>query len=299
LGFINNLVKNRVIVYIGRDYYSMMTPMISVIMGTFNSNFNQLEIAIESILHQTYSNWEFIICDDASTNRTYEWLCKKYLRDNRFVILRNTSNQHLAATLNKCISCANGKYIARMDDDDYSYPDRFFKEICLLEQDANLALVSSSTDIFDGTKIIGINKSLPNPQKKDFLWGSCFVHPATMFRKNALLTVNNYRSLWRTTRSEDYDLFMRLYSAGYTGINIQESLLRYFVNPQAMKKRRYIFCIEEAFTRFYGFKDMDILFPIGWIYVFKPLIVGLIPKTILFFLQAKSRFSDNASKYKL
>jgi glycosyltransferase involved in cell wall biosynthesis len=193
----------------------------------------------------------------------------------------------LAATLNKCISYANGKYIARMDDDDYSYPDRFFKEICLLEQDANLALVSSSIDIFDGAKIVGSSKSLLSPQKKDFLWGSCFVHPATMFRKSALLTVNNYRSLWRTTRSEDYDLFMRLYSAGYTGINIQESLLRYFVNPHAMKKRKYIFCIEEAFTRFYGFKSMGVLFPFGWVYVCKPLIVGIIPKKMLFLLQKK------------
>ncbi|MGE1062806.1 glycosyltransferase [Megasphaera paucivorans] len=272
----------------------MTQPMVSVIMGTFNSNFHRLEIAIESILYQTYSNWEFIICDDGSTNGTYEWLCEKYLHDNRFMILQNTTNQHLAATLNKCIFCSHGKYIARMDDDDYSYPDRFFKEISVLEQDANLALVSSSTDIFDGTKIIGINKSLPNPQKKDFLWGSCFVHPVTMFRKSALLAVNNYRTQWITKRpAEDYDLFMRLYSAGYRGINIQESLLRYYVNPQAMKKRKYIFRVEEAFTRFYGFKDMGVLFPIGWIYVFKPLFVGLIPSKMLFLLQKKITFSNN------
>lgn len=98
-------------------------PKISVIMGVYNGA-DRVDEAIASIRVQTFTDWEFIICDDASTDNTWEKLVEWSKIDSRIVPIRNEKNMKLAATLNKCLEHASGSYIARMDDDDYSYPWR-------------------------------------------------------------------------------------------------------------------------------------------------------------------------------
>lgn len=262
----------------------MADPIISVIMGTYNPDFKKLDIAIESIKSQSFKEWEYIICDDGSSNNAYEWLIDHYGCDDRFHILKNNKNMKLAATLNKCIDCSRGKYIARMDDDDYSYPDRFEKEINVLQNDQMVSFVSSSIDLYDGKKIFGKYEAILKPTKKNFLWGSPFVHPATMFRKKCLLKVGKYRASWVTQRAQDYDLFMRLYANGYAGANLSESLLKYYINVNK-GKRRYMYSIQEAEIRFLGYKGLNILFPFGLIFVLKPLILGIVPKNILYYIR--------------
>lgn len=101
------------------------TPIVSVIMGVYNTNNeNMLRLAIDSILNQTLSNIEFIICDDGSIDGTYETLIRLYGKYKNIVIIRNKENSGLAKTLNNCLKIAKGKYIARMDADDISNIDR-------------------------------------------------------------------------------------------------------------------------------------------------------------------------------
>lgn len=264
-------------------------PKLSVIMGVMNGA-SRLNESINSIVDQTFTDWEFIICDDGSTDNTYTKLLDWQKKEKRIVPIKNGDNLGLAATLNHCIEHCNGKYIARMDDDDFSYPDRFQKQVDFLDQNPEYAFVSSSSKIFDGEKIYEPKKlSIEKPKKEDLLWTSRFIHPATMFRSQILKGVGGYRVAKETFKSQDYDLFMRLYSKGMKGYNIQEPLLCYYINPAVKRKKiRYKYRINESIIRYKGFKVMGLL-PRGIPYIFKPLIVGLIPITLLEL--AKRRFN--------
>ena len=99
---------------------SINEPLVSIIMGVYNAE-KTMQDSIDSILQQTYTKWEFIICDDGSTDNTYSELQKKYEGDDRFVIIKNEENSGLPFTLNHCIKHCSGDYIARMDADDISY----------------------------------------------------------------------------------------------------------------------------------------------------------------------------------
>lgn len=256
-------------------------PKISVIMGIYNGA-DTMDEAIRSICNQSYEDWELIVCDDCSTDNTVEKMEKWCSEDNRIKLVKNEKNMGLAATLNHCLKYANGIYIARMDDDDISYPERFSEQIDFLMNNQEFAFVSSIVDCYDGKQMVR-NRFLrkAEPQKKDFLSGTQFVHPASMFRKECLAAVQGYREGRVTKRVEDYDLFMRLYAAGYKGYNIQKPLLRYTVNIQGMKrKNKYIYRIDEARIRYLGFKGLGLL-PMGIPYVLRPLIVGLIPKQLI------------------
>ena len=248
--------------------------IISVIMGIRNGG-NRFVNAVKSIENQTYTNWEFIICDDGSTDDTYDKLLE-YTRDKKnFKIIKNDINKGLAATLNHCLEHCSGKYIARMDDDDLSYPNRFEKQIKYLETHPDVAFVSSSADIFDGEKVVDKRILLANPQKKDLVYGSCFIHPATMFRAEALSAVGGYRVCKDTIRGQDYDLFMRLYGAGYFGENIIEPLFRYTEDRFAFKRRTLKARIGEMKIRIHGYKSMGVM---NWAFpfIFKPLIAWMI-----------------------
>ncbi|MCI8763201.1 MAG: glycosyltransferase [Lachnospiraceae bacterium] len=264
-------------------------PKISIIMGVFNGE-QQMDQAIESVCCQTFQDWELIICDDASSDGTYQRLLWWSGKDPRIVVLHNNRNLRLARTLNVCLDHAKGEYIARMDDDDVSYPRRLEKQAAFLDNHKEFGFVSSLVDCYDGTQIVK-NRfyRVAEPGKKDFLRGTQFVHPATMFRKECLKAVGGYRIARETVRTEDYDLFMRLYARGYRGYNIQEPLLRYFVNPEAMQQKRlYRYRINEAVVRWKGFKAMGLM-PGAFPYVVRPLIVGLIPQRLIWNLVYKKK----------
>ena len=106
-----------------------------------------LERSVRSIVEQTYPNWELILCDDGSTNAALLWMQNLAARDSRIRLLQNDRNLGLARTLNRCLSVANGAYLARQDDDDISKPDRFEKQIAYLESHADVDFVGSNCDL--------------------------------------------------------------------------------------------------------------------------------------------------------
>lgn len=261
-------------------------PKVSVIMALYNVQ-NELEKSVQSILSQTYDNIEIIMCDDCSTDETLKIAKKLAKKDKRIILLENTKNLKSGKTRNKCIEKATGKYIAIQDADDYSESTRIEKQVNFLEKNSNYFYVSSSVYRFNEEGIWGEYHSwTDNPQDKDFLWGLPYVHPSTMFRRKALDKINGYRVAKDTTRTEDFDLFLRLHIIGYRGYNLKECLYYYNENIDAYMRRKYRYRIDEAKTRFNAYKKLHLM-PIGCIYALKPLIVGLIPRKLQYKIKKK------------
>ena len=106
--------------------------MVSVIMGVYNGG-STLREALDSILNQTYSNWELIACNDCSTDNSAQILQEYAKRDSRIICIQNEKNAGLAASLNHCLQYVSGEYVARMDCDDLSVPERFEKQVMYLK----------------------------------------------------------------------------------------------------------------------------------------------------------------------
>lgn len=163
-------------------------PNVSIIMGVYNcKNYNLLRKSIESVLQQTYKDYEFIICNDGSTNDTLEELKKIAQSDSRIKIISYEKNCGLNHALNKCLKVSQGQYIARQDDDDISKPERLKKQVQFLDENPEYAIVGTCADVFDDKGIWGEYAVPEKPQKSDFLWNSPFMHPTTMMRKAELL----------------------------------------------------------------------------------------------------------------
>lgn len=255
---------------------------VSIIMGVYNmANKKEImKLAIESIFNQTYNNFEFIICDDGSNDGTYEILKSLTEKDNRVTLIRNDRNRRLAYSLNRCLKIAKGEYIARMDADDISMPNRLEKQIKFLDEHLEYAIVGCNLLFINNNGIWGKRIFAEKPTKKSFLFTSPFCHPAIIMRKKVLDKVDNYKVEKITRRLEDYDLFMRMYANGYKGYNMQEFLYQFREDDDAFKRRAYKYRWDEVQVRYRGFKTLGLM-PNAWIYVIKPLIVGLIPQKLL------------------
>lgn len=255
-------------------------PKISVIMGVYNcKDFNSLEKSIHSIIKQTYEDWEFIICNDGSTDETLKELRKFEKLDKRIKIISYTQNKGLAYALNECIKVSQGEYIARQDDDDISKIDRLEKQLIFMENNKDIDIVGTNADVFDKNSVWGKFILKEKPQKNDFLWNSPFLHPSILMRKKSLIKSGGYRVAKETRRCEDYDLFMRMYSLEMKGYNIQEILYEYKIEIGNKKYRPMKYRIDESIVRYIGYKNMGILLK-GIPYIVKPLIIGLIPQVI-------------------
>lgn len=257
---------------------------VSVIMGVYNcKNLNLLEKSVQSIINQTYKNWELLLCDDGSSDDTYEILKQIEKRDSRIKVLHYEKNQGLAFALNCCINEARGKYIARQDDDDVSKSNRFERQLKILEEHPEYAIVGCIAEVFDENGIWGEYKVAEMPQKKDFYWNSPFMHPTVMVRREAYEAIDGYRVARETSRCEDIDLFMRMYAKGYRGYNLQEKLYYYRMTNNPKKKYRSMRDrFHETIVKWQGYGKMNILFPFGILYVLKPLAVGMVPQFILY-----------------
>lgn len=264
--------------------------MISVIMGVFNTPKSYIDTSIQSILNQTYKDFEFIICNDCCTDDTFEYIKNKY-HDKRIVWISNEKNMGLAYTLNHCLKYSKGEYIARMDTDDYSFPERFEKQLNILKNNKNIDVVNCNVNVFDDRGIYGARKYSEYIEFKDFLLNNPIVHPSIMGRKSAFSKVGNYRDLPFTMRNEDYDLFLRMLNKGVTFYTLQDIVFNFRENTQSLKRRKYKYRINEYMVKFDNFKRMNIL-PKYYIFCLKPLIVGLIPGKILLKIRNKTR-SEN------
>lgn len=255
----------------------MRERLVSVIMGVYNErDEKQLALAINSILSQTFEDLEFIICDDGSDEPCFLMLQKICEGDGRICLLRHEHNRGLAAALNTCLARANGNYIARMDGDDISKPERIVKQLEYLEGHPGCALVGCGAELLDERGVWGERHPVQHPEKEDFLWGSPFIHPTVMVRREVLEQMGGYCTEDFALRAEDYELFMRIYEAGYQGCNLPDCLLLYREDRNSYSRRGYRYRLREYQVRKRGFERLGIARGHKR-YMLKPLVVGLIP----------------------
>ena len=256
-------------------------PEISVIMGVYgqNSDTSMLKRSVQSILTQSYRDFEFLICDDGSCQEVRTVLDNIAFEDSRIKLLREGEKYTLPQKLNYCLKFSVGRYVARMDDDDYSLPERFERQLQVLIKHPEISFVGSNVNLLRNGLFVGERFLPPFPTKEDFLFVQPYIHPTLMFRKTAMDSVKGYSERSKQILCEDYDLLLRLYEKGFTGSNIQEVLLHYTIPSKGKDKRRIKHRINEVVTRWERFRALDLL-PGAFPYVLKPLVVGLIPAKI-------------------
>lgn len=269
--------------------------LVTVIMGVYNQhNRQELESAVCSIERQTLQNWELIICDDGSEGQAAENLRFYENRSRKIRVIRHEENKGLAATLNTCIRQARGKYIARMDADDISMPQRLEKQVLFLEEHPEYAFTGCNAGLIDSNGIWGSRCMPEKPERKDFLPYSPFIHPSVMVRREVYEKTGGYYVSKETWRCEDYELFMRLYASGYIGYNMQEELFLYREDRSSYERRRMCYRIDEAKIRKRNFKQLGLTWPWGWIYILRPVVGGLLPTEMIMFLKHKKGVKEHA-----
>ena len=257
-------------------------PMISVIMSIYNQwNKEYLRDAIMSVLGQTFTDFEFIIYNDGSDESVCQHLQTYADLDSRITIINNPVNHGLAYSLNTCIDVAKGKYLARMDDDDICEPNRFQVQVDYLEEHPEISFVGCNAKLINKDGVWGHRTMPENPGKNAFLKYSPYIHPTVMIRRNIFENESAYRSSKETWRCEDYELFMRLLQLGYRGYNIQQELFCYREDRASYKKRKMKYRIDEMRLRYRNFSTMGTLYPLGWLYVIRPVVAGCMPSWMI------------------
>lgn len=261
-------------------------------MATYNCQMT-VGKSIDSILNQTYKDWEFVICDDCSTDDTYQILLEyKERYPDKFVILKNERNSRLAYSLNRCLEVAKGEYVARMDGDDISAQNRLEKQVDFLDNHSEYSVVGTAMTPFDERGVRPIRYAKEVPQKLDLLNGPPFCHATIMMRREAYEKVNGYLVSKRTVRGQDYDMWFRFFAADMVGYNLQESYYFVLEDDAAMKRKKFKARLYEVQTKIKGYQLLE--FPwYMYIYAFKPLIASMVPSKIM---QRYHRHTDKRSK---
>lgn len=251
-------------------------PEISVIMGIYNCA-ETLHDAIDSILNQTYSDWELILCDDGSVDDTYiiaESYKNKY--PEKIILLKNESNLGLPQTLNNCLAVAQGRYIARMDGDDISLHDRFEKQIYFLESHPDVDCVGTGMTRFDENGDFDNVYPIEYPDKYTLKMYPLCYHATLMMKKECYDAIGGYLSIQRTLRCEDIDMWFRFASKEFKAANICECLYRVREDRNALKRRKFKYTVNNVRTNLYGYKLLN--YPIGlYPFAIKPVVSHFVP----------------------
>ncbi len=206
-------------------------PNVTVLMPVFNGE-KYLRKAIDSILNQDYTNFEFLIINDGSTDKSTK-IIKSY-NDKRIKLVNNPYNKGLVYSLNLGIEMAQGKYIARMDCDDISLPSRLKKQVDLLEKTKYALVASKIITIDKNGKELGLwvedqRAITPEKIRSQLPKGNCLAHPSIMVRSNIIrkYLYNSNQNFY----TEDYDLWLRMVSDGNNLGKVNEVLLKYRIHP--------------------------------------------------------------------
>ena len=256
----------------------MNKPRITILIGIYNCAPTLVE-ALDSLMAQTYKAFKVVLCDDGSSDDTLKIATNYAVEHKNVIVIQNERNMGLNYTLNHCLEYADTEYVARMDGDDISLPDRLQKEIDFLDTHPEYAVVSSPMIYFDEHGDFRQGKAIEYPTKMDFLHGTPFCHAASIIRTSVIKKVGGYSVDDRLLRVEDYHLWMKVYAAGYKGYNLQEPLYKMRDDRNALLRRNWRNRRNEMYVRHIGFKMLGL----PWytqIYALRPLLVHLTPKFI-------------------
>jgi len=210
----------------------MNQPLVSVILPAYNAG-KTIGAAVSSILDQDYTNIELIIIDDGSSDNTAEAV--RSFSDPRIKLFIHSSNEKLINTLNEGLQIASGKYIARMDADDISYPSRIGKQVAYMEAHTAVGICGTGIRLTGNTDKISLPETESNRIKARLLFDNCFNHPTVMFRSDFVKQhAVHYSSEY--PHAEDYALWCEICNKTEFG-NIIEVLLDYYVGPGQVSQR--------------------------------------------------------------
>jgi len=206
-----------------------------------------LEECIESILNQSFIDFEFIISDDGSTDGSKEIIQKYELKDKRIIFINNQTNRWICANLNDCIKKASGEYIAIMESDDVSFPKRFEIQISEFEKNKTLDLIGTQWELINsyGKKITDFNK-ITDYKKivKDIWYYYPFINPSIMMKRDILKKVWPFNADFDFI--QDYELMIRIIISNYKVKNISSRLIKYRVHNKNISLKKRIFLINTA-----------------------------------------------------
>lgn len=253
-------------------------PKISVILPVFNQKAEYLRQSIDSILGQTFKDFEFIIIDDGSTNESSDLLDQLSKKDARILLFKNQKNSGIIYSLNRALGLATGEYIARMDSDDIALPNRLDKQLTFLEDNRDYDLVGSWATVIDSDgHEIG---SLAFPKnylsiRSTIIMRNPVLHPTWMFRRSLIESVGTYNK--QAINTEDYEFLLRI-AQNHRIANVPEKLLRYRFNISGLsfknnkEQEKYALIIRIKALRKYGYPiwhSIYLLRPI-FFYLFVP-----------------------------
>lgn len=243
------------------------TPLVSIIIACYNAE-PYIDLCLESLVNQTYKNLEIIICDDASSDDSYQKLLCWQEKDDRIVVLKNKTNAYAAFTRNKCIEVSHGDYLMIQDIDDVSAYNRVEVLLKEFERHPEMAIISSAAFCFkDSPEHITqtLSTTIEYPSKWSMVRGMAINHPASMIKKEAIDAVGGYRVSEETRRCQDYDMYMRMYAKGYKGMNLQSALYYYRLDVANYKRRTFKARVGEYKIRLKGYREMGVM---PWAYPF-------------------------------
>ena len=253
---------------------------VSVVMSVYNSE-KYLKSAIESILAQTFSDFELIIINDKSQDSSLAIMKSFQEQDPRVIILNNESNIGLTKSLNRGLSVAHGEYIARMDADDISVPERLEKQVRFLDEHPNYSFVSCIARYINENGEVEQMRMFPETNEEIYEMMpkvDAVMHPGVMFRKKDIEKIGNYCEDFRVV--QDYDLWFRGMAAGYKFYNIQEPLVLFRKNESYNSRKSTAYRVIDFKVRLKGYR----LNHIPWYkrkYLMLPIALAIIPPKIM------------------
>ncbi|WP_304206889.1 glycosyltransferase [Phocaeicola plebeius] len=218
----------------------MEQPLVSVVMATFNEPAGFITASVESILKQTYPRLELIIADDSTSEDTRDVIDAFAKKDSRVKVIRHKERMGFVRALNEGLCQASGKYIARMDGDDISLPDRIRKEVDYLEKHGHVDVLGGAMDIIDEKGTVVSERFYPLYGLKLHVWAvlrNPLAHPTVMLRSSLVRQGFCYDEGQK--KAEDIELWLRLKVSGFRIANLPDKLLNYrVVGDLSLKRKR-------------------------------------------------------------
>lgn len=262
----------------------MNNPLISIVMPLYNTE-KYVNEAIESVINQTYQNWELIICDDCSNDNSYFIALEYSSKDSRIKVIKNSQNMRQAYSRNKAFKKSKGEFIVILDSDDRMKPNRLEKQLEFLQKNKQYAFVCTNAIMFNNNgDIVGrmFKKRYPSPF--DVIRNKGFVYGTIMIIREAFEAVHGYTVSDITQTGEDYDLICKLYSKKYIGANLPEFLYEYRISD-VYKRRSYNAYYNETRVALShikrGWLSINGVNKFAILYAFFPLFKGLFPQKII------------------
>jgi glycosyltransferase involved in cell wall biosynthesis len=225
---------------------------VSVIIGIYNCAPTLVE-ALDSLYAQTFQDFKIILCEDGSSDNTYQVAADYASKHDNIILIRNEKNMGLAMSLNNGLKVAKGDIIVRMDSDDIAYPERISKQVDFMEQRPDIDVVGSWVSEFIDTPENEIStRKVPELSEGIYEFGKSrnpMNHPSVAFRRDRVMEHGGYTHFWLF---EDYCLWAQLLVKGYRFYNFQESLLWFRISADMFARRGgWKYAITEQKFQFY------------------------------------------------